>query len=190
MIRTNVKKNRCLPLCFMVIVLLVSTNSLANNSYVVKAGDSVEKVANKFYKSTKITKNQLILGILSENPTAFSRGNINTLILGNSLKLPDEKNLVVYPESQANRIVRQHLEYAKKGIKKQLKLPQVIVSKTPEELLQDQKKQSEQLEKLQSESQQLQARLDQLIIINRKKDKQLEKIENTLENMSQSSSNK
>ncbi|MSQ64753.1 MAG: hypothetical protein EXR37_00115 [Limnohabitans sp.] len=58
-------------------------------SYKTKAGDTVDKVLQKFYGSTPLRSDILRDALVQNNPKAFAKGNAKNLIPGSTLSLPD-----------------------------------------------------------------------------------------------------
>ena len=62
--------------------------------YKVKAGDTIERVIQKFYASTPLRTEVLREALVQNNPQAFVKGNPKSLVAGASLMLPDPAELV------------------------------------------------------------------------------------------------
>ena len=62
-------------------------------NYKTKAGDTVEKVLQKFYGSTPLRSDILRDALVQNNPKAFNKGNPKSLIPGSTLSLPDPLEL-------------------------------------------------------------------------------------------------
>ena len=58
-------------------------------SYKTRAGDTVEKVLQKFYANTPLRNDVLRNALVQNNPKAFAKGNAKNLIPGSTLSLPD-----------------------------------------------------------------------------------------------------
>jgi len=65
-----------------------SDNSYASSGdYIVKRGDTLDKIVTRFYPNTK-GRTELYRQIVSDNPHAFVRMNPNMLLAGKVLKMP------------------------------------------------------------------------------------------------------
>ncbi len=62
-------------------------------NYKTKAGDTVDKVLQKFYGSTPLRSDILRDALVQNNPKAFNKGNPKSLIPGSILSLPDPLEL-------------------------------------------------------------------------------------------------
>jgi len=58
-------------------------------NYKTKAGDTVDKVLQKFYANTPLRNDVLRDALVHNNPKAFVKGNAKNLIPGSTLSLPD-----------------------------------------------------------------------------------------------------
>ena len=161
-------------LSYLVLISFVNAETV----YKVKSTDSLSRIANKFYKGSKLSQHQIFIGILAENPNAFSLGNINLLKNGQQLSLPDSKNLLAMEPKDATRLVAEHNNNANKGRKTRLSPPfKDYIPKTNgansgansaansndiKALAEKQQVASDKLQKLGSESEQLRIRLQQL----------------------------
>ncbi len=58
-------------------------------NYKTKAGDTVEKVLQKFYANSPLRNDVLRDALVQNNPKAFAKGNAKNLIPGATLSLPD-----------------------------------------------------------------------------------------------------
>ena len=92
------------------------------STYTTKAGDTVEKVLQKFYGNAPLRTEVLRDALVQNNPKAFAKGNPKKLITGVTLSLPDPVELAkrllsapvqvasgeavtVTPVSQSNTVV-------------------------------------------------------------------------------------
>lgn len=62
-------------------------------SYKTKAGDTVDKVLQKFYGNTPLRSDILRDALVQNNPKAFTKGNPKNMIPGSTLSLPDPLEL-------------------------------------------------------------------------------------------------
>jgi Tfp pilus assembly protein FimV len=63
-------------------------------SYKVKAGDTVERVIQKFYASSPLRIDVLRDALVQNNPKSFVKGNPKSLMAGTTLSLPDQTELL------------------------------------------------------------------------------------------------
>jgi hypothetical protein len=63
-------------------------------TYMVKAGDTLDRVIQKFYASTPLRPEVLRDALVQNNPQAFVKGNPKSLLAGANLALPDPAELV------------------------------------------------------------------------------------------------
>jgi Tfp pilus assembly protein FimV len=63
-------------------------------NYKVKAGDTLDRVIQKFYASSPLRTDILRNALIQNNPQAFVKGNAKTLIAGANLMLPEQADLV------------------------------------------------------------------------------------------------
>ncbi len=62
--------------------------------YKVKAGDTLDRVIQKFYASTPLRSDVLRNALVQNNPQAFVKGNPKTLLAGAQLMLPEPAELI------------------------------------------------------------------------------------------------
>lgn len=63
-------------------------------NYKVKAGDTLDRVIQKFYASTPLRTDVLREALVQNNPQAFVKGQPKTLLAGANLQLPDPAELI------------------------------------------------------------------------------------------------
>ena len=63
-------------------------------TYKVKAGDTVERVIQKFYASSPLRIDVLREALVQNNPKSFVKANPKSLIAGTTLSLPDQTELI------------------------------------------------------------------------------------------------
>jgi len=64
------------------------------SSYVVKKGDTLEKVIAQNFSDSPIKAEILRKELMALNPTAFSKGNPKMLLAGSTLKLPQQESIL------------------------------------------------------------------------------------------------
>lgn len=167
---------------------LFASNANAQTAYKVKSTDSLSRIANKFYKGSKLSRHQIYIGILAENPNAFRLGNINYLKRGQTLNLPDANNILAMEAKDATRLVAEHNDNANKGRKISLSPPfkdytpkaSSVNSRDINALAEKQQAASDKLKKLDSESEQLRFKLEQLEADKKAMDDELEVLNNLI----------
>ncbi|MCK5902536.1 MAG: hypothetical protein KAG28_05250 [Cocleimonas sp.] len=89
---------------------------LAKSTYgPVKGNDTLGKIVLQHYRGSKLTKQQIMMGILRANPDAFIGRNIHFLLGGVTLHLPKERLIATIDHNQATTTINEHLVYFKKG---------------------------------------------------------------------------
>jgi Tfp pilus assembly protein FimV len=63
-------------------------------SYKVKAGDTIDRIIQKFYASSPLRVDVLREALVQNNPKSFVKGNPKSLLAGTTLSLPDQTELV------------------------------------------------------------------------------------------------
>ena len=63
-------------------------------SYKVKAGDTVERIIQKFYASSPLRIDVLREALVQNNPKSFVKANPKSLLAGTTLSLPDQTELI------------------------------------------------------------------------------------------------
>ncbi len=157
----------------ILIVSIVATMpvSYAGTEYKVKATDSLSRIVDKFYKNSKLSRSQIYIGILAENPKAFSFGNINYLKGKQRLNIPASDDLLAMEKEDAAKLVAEHNNYARKGKKVRLNPPfknympknSSAAGDAISALAEKQQVTSQELEKLDSETEELRIRLERLV---------------------------
>ena len=74
----------------------------------VDSGDTLMMIAQRTRESHATTVEQQALAIFELNPGAFSRQNVNGLLRGASLKMPDQERAEATEGSEADLTIRQH----------------------------------------------------------------------------------
>jgi len=95
---------------------LLSNVSYAAESYMVKNGDSLWVVAEKYKPEGAVTP-QVILAIYEHNPSAFRYANLNSLLRGAELQIPSDHEILSTPKAIANETLDQHYSVWKQGVR-------------------------------------------------------------------------
>ena len=150
-----------LSLSFMTV--MATSLVCADSDYVVRPGDNLNRIIAKFYSASQIPRLQIQQGILANNPAAFKGGNINFLIQGKSLILPDDKNLA--------------------SINSQNGMPPKgnVTENGINDINNARIEQSEKISQLEKESEELKVRLEKLVAEKTASDEKLREIEMALQ---------
>ncbi|MDH3713432.1 MAG: hypothetical protein OET44_06235, partial [Gammaproteobacteria bacterium] len=76
-------------------------------TYRVRPGDSLSRIADNFKKPMAVTRDQLMTAILDANPKAFIAGNINGLMGGMALTIPDKATVAGRTADAATALVQE-----------------------------------------------------------------------------------
>ena len=169
---------------------IVMTTVHAGTEYKVKSSDNLSRVVDKFYKDSKLNRDQVFIALLAENPNAFKYGNINYLRSQRILKLPQQSDLLLMKEADARNLVAEHNGYAKQGNK--IKIPAPFTDYSPKdsslktnnvnELAQKQQSATLKLKNLSSETEELRIRLEKLEADKEAMDAELTQLDSLLKN--------
>ncbi len=165
----------------------------AETRYRVKSSDNLNTIVERFYKNSELSKGQLLVGILAENPRAFKGGNINFLLRGKRLTLPDESDLQQISPDSASEILSEHAKFFRFGITGNLSPPvfseltiegekqtESINSAESSGILANQKIHNQKINQLQQESNELKKQLETLINEKSDRDQRLVELEKSL----------
>lgn len=159
----------------------------ADTTYRVKSSDNLNKIAEREYEGSGLTNSQILVGLYASNPKAFKNGNINKLLRGKKLVLPDvskidqishqEAELVLSARTKSKKIKKRRTKKRTKSKRK---------SKTRRNLAKNnlsssQIKNAQKIDKLEKESESLRKRLDALLAQKSASDNKLNQLENSLE---------
>lgn len=181
---------------YLLLVLLFVTSTqtvLAETRYRVKSSDNLNGIVERFYENSNLTKGQLMVGVLAKNPRAFKGGNINFLLRGKRLTMPDESEIGQISPEIASKLLSQHARLFRIGITGDFKAPtiedllaasdklksdesKVVVSDSSEIL----KTQTQKIDQLQQESNQLKKQLEELLNAKGDRDNRLLELEKSL----------
>jgi len=179
------KNNSLISIVGAFILSFMTMNSvLADTEYKVRSTDNLNRIINRYYKGSNLTRSQVLVGILSVNPDAFKGGNINFLINGKRLMLPDENNFPGVTVENANKILAEHDRYYRKGVTGNLQPPFAPDLKSAENantLKINPDEQKTRIEALEKESEALRSRLEKLVADKQDSDKKLRDIEAALQ---------
>ncbi len=179
----------------LVVLLLVTTAQIASaeTRYRVKSSDNLNGIVERFYENSSLSKGQLMVGVLAKNPRAFKGGNINFLLRGKRLTLPDESEIEQISPEIASKLLSQHARLFRIGITGDFKAPTIedllaasdkLDSDEPKTELSDSseilKTQTQKIDQLQQESNELKKQLEELLNAKGDRDNRLLELEKSL----------
>ncbi|MCQ9375731.1 LysM peptidoglycan-binding domain-containing protein [Methyloversatilis sp. XJ19-13] len=80
------------------------TRAPADNSYEVKRGDTLSRIAGE-YVPAGVSLDQMLVALVQANPEAFDNGNMNRLRAGRILAIPDQSAAQAVSPQEARKIV-------------------------------------------------------------------------------------
>lgn len=181
---------------YLLLVLLIVTSAQtvsAETRYRVKSSDNLNKIVELFYNNSDLSKGQLMVGILAKNPRAFKGGNINFLLRGKRLILPDESEIEQISPEIASKLLSQHARLFRIGVTGDFRAPTIEeLSAVSDNLTSDESKaaasnssklfktQIQKIDRLQQESNVLKKQLEELLNAKSNRDKRLLELETSL----------
>jgi FimV-like protein len=180
---------------FAIVIALFAVQTLsAEMRYRVKSSDNLNDIVERFYQGSDLSKGQLMVGVLIKNPNAFRGGNINFLLRGKRLTLPNESDLQQISPDSASEVLSEHARFFRFGITGDLSPPTLseMTNNSPDEkgetsnsddsdeLLSKQKSQAVKIDKLQQESDDLRKQLEELVNEKSDRDQRLLELEASL----------
>lgn len=181
--------NVSLPLLLSAGLLLSSASAFADpvNSS-VKARGTLSGIVDANYPNSELSKAQIMMAILAENPRAFRGGNINFMLRNRELKLPSEDMIAGIPVQNAAALLEEHNRYYRRGQTGNLTPPTFIKThkKELDKLKNQHQQQTKKVEVLSEESQNLQNLVKQLEQEKQKRDKELKELEDKIETLKES----
>lgn len=174
--------NRLWTIAGLLLTLLLAGSAMAETVYRVKSSDTVSRVVTKFYSSSGYPRAQVMVAILAKNPDAFRDGNINRLLKGKRLALPNNNEINQISYDEAKQLVSQHALLFRNGIRGQVNTS--IISLDSENTSIKVKKQSQKISQLEQESNDLRKQLDNLFTEKKQRDEELLGLEKKIKNYS------
>ncbi|MCF6190041.1 MAG: hypothetical protein L3J51_06170 [Cocleimonas sp.] len=175
---------------FMALLLATVVQAVsAETRYRVKSSDNLNGIVERFYDSSDLSKGQLMVGVLAKNPKAFRGGNINFLLRGKRLTLPDESEIAQISPEIASQLLSQHARFFRIGITGDLEAPTLDeLSMEPDvsrvgSVVKDmvlRQNQTKKIDQLQQESNVLKKQLEELLNAKTDRDNRLLELEKTL----------
>jgi len=167
--------------------LLVASSTTAIADPIAKtaiAKGTLNKVVDRNYPNSKLSKAQIMIAILSANPTAFKGGNINFMLRNRKLSLPTEDMIAAIPEENAAALLVKHNRFYQKGKTGNLTPPTFINTGNKvalDELKLKHSVQSKQVEELSEENTKLQTLVARLEAEKEKRDQDLQILEGKIQ---------
>jgi len=162
----------------LLLSFFLTMNAAAETSYRVKSYDTLSHVVARFYPSSRYSRAQIMVAILAKNPDAFKDGNINYLLRGKRLNLPNDEVISQTSKADARRLISQHERFFRSGITgvglTDSSLTQEVEREKTIEVV---KKQTQKISALEEERNKLRKRLDDLFQQKQKRDKELQELE-------------
>ena len=183
----------------LIIMLLITAQAAsAETRYRVKSSDNLNDIVERFYQDSNLSKAQLMVGVLVKNPNAFRGGNINFLLRGKRLTLPSESDLRQISEESASDLLSQHVQFFRIGITGDFPAPTweevsgIASNPKPEavQLKQTTQAQTQKIDLLQQESNELRKQLEELMNAKADRDQRLLELEKTLKDNLESENQK
>ena len=165
---------------------IMAQGVLAVTNYRIKASDNLNKIAERHYEDSGLTKSQIMVGIYASNPKSFRNGDINKLLRGQKLVLPDADKINQISDHEAELVLsaRTKRKVKKRRIKKRSKAKRkskLRKKQRTKKLAVSQAKDVQKINKLEKESESLRKRLDLLLAEKSARDNKLKELEGSLQ---------
>ncbi|HIO97146.1 MAG TPA: hypothetical protein EYG71_04370, partial [Leucothrix sp.] len=153
--------------------------------YRVKSSDNLTSIAAKQYDGSGLTRSQILVGIYASNPKSFKNGNINKLLRGQKLILPDADKIGKISHGEAELVLSARKKGKKKRFKKRVKSSKSKRKsksrKKRKVISASQKRSIKKIKKLEKEGETLKARLEKLMADKAVSDNKLKELEGSLQ---------
>jgi len=186
-LRSPLHTNRTVIAVLLVVSFLIFETLSAEIRYRVKSSDNVNTIVERYYPNSELSRGQLLVGILIKNPRAFRGGNVNFLLRGKRLSLPDERDFQYISPEKASELLSEHARFFRFGIPGDLPIPTLSEMEVESEELTDttdilirQKSQTRKIDQLQQESNELKKQLEALLSEKTNRDQRLLDLEKSL----------
>lgn len=187
-------------LLIVIFVSILAVETLwAETRYKVKSTDNLNNIIKQFYPDSSLSNKQIKSAILAKNPRAFKRGNINFLLRGKRLILPDESDIELVPFKSDQDLLTEYAQFTQNDSNSnsdeatsEKKVDEVEKFDESEEsdaikrldpsdkLLRKQKEQTKKINQLQKESNTLKNKLQALVNEKKSRDQRLSELETSL----------
>ncbi len=88
----------------------------ASGSYKVRSGQTLWKIAREVRDRDSQTVEQMMMALYKNNPDAFSKNNMNSLLAGRVLDLPSNEQVQQLSNAEAKRAIREQARAWRKGL--------------------------------------------------------------------------
>ncbi len=176
--------NRIWSISSLLLALFLTMNATAETVYRVKSFDTLSHVVKKFFPNSKYRRAQIMIAILTKNPSAFKGGNINRLLKGKRLVLPNESEISRVSITDAQLLISQHARFFREGITGNFPLPVLANTEDRDKTIIVVKKQTKKITQLQEESDKLKKQLENLLKQKQKRDEELKQLETKIKQYS------
>lgn len=174
---------QALVLCLVIVTFALSTTGAsAEETYRVKSSDNLKKIVNRFYADSDLSKSQIYVGILERNPRAFKNGNINALMKGRRLVLPDVSTIEFISKDYVEEILSGGSNKKQQTKKRITKTSGTKNNNKIKKLKKKQNQQTKQINELKKEGSDLKKKLEALIAEKKDRDSKLAKLEISFNN--------
>ena len=167
------------------LAVILSQSTFADSNYRVKSSDNLTSIAAKQYDGSGLTRSQILVGIYASNPKSFKNGNINKLLRGQKLILPDADKIGKISHGEAELVLSARKKGKKKRFKKRVKSSKSKRKsksrKKRKVISASQKRSVKKIKKLEKEGETLKARLEKLMADKAVSDNKLKELEGSLQ---------
>ncbi len=176
--------NRIWSISSLLLALFLTMNATAETVYRVKSFDTLSHVVKKFFPNSRYPRAQIMIAILAKNPSAFKGGNVNRLLKGKRLVLPNDSEISQISDADAQLLISQHARFFREGIRGDFPLPILAREKDRDKTIAVVKKQTKKITQLQEESDKLKKQLENLVKQKQKRDEELKQLEEKIKQYS------
>jgi len=177
--------NRLWSIAGLFLSFLLVINASAETRYRVRYNDTLSHIVTRFYMPSRYSRAQIMVAILAKNPKAFRDGNINYLLRGKRLILPNDAEISQTSRADARELISQHARFFRSGISGLgLTAPSLNQGGDKKKTIEVVEKQTQKISALEEESNKLRKQLDNLVKQKQKRDKELKELEEKIKQYS------
>jgi len=177
--------NRLWSIAGLFLSFLLVINASAETRYRVRYNDTLSHIVTRFYMPSRYSRAQIMVAILAKNPKAFRDGNINYLLRGKRLILPNDAEISQTSRADARELISQHARFFRSGISGLgLTAPPLNQGGDKKKTIEVVEKQTQKISALEEESNKLRKQLDNLVKQKQKRDKELKELEEKIKQYS------
>ena len=171
----------------IILAALLSQLAFAERTYRTRSSDNIDRIVRSLYSESHLPKSQIMVAILAKNPDAFKDGNINFLLRGKRLLLPDEDEITRISPDDARELLIQHNFFFREGVTgDELLLTPVYLEKKQKvdtrQLSSEKDQQTEKISRLEQERAALKQQLETLFEEKKERDQKLIELEASIQN--------